>query len=716
MQQKVERPDKKNVNAVIQDMAVLHKTILDISNSDTPIKQAISQGAEEIRQDSALQEMSEMEIEVLNTGKQGIRVFALKSAGITNMAQICKMSRYEITRIHGIGEQTAVKIKLITNKMYNEFVGSARIQINPQKRTTPQDMVVRNLYALRNSEAQRAGARALLSGEKNIEAALIEAKSTSGILRWLFSSKVRKNASVQAYEYLSFLLSGVFAHNARMCAEAYNDVLGRSVTEAYIDFEKKAAEYYTLLEGLGLSPSKPATAGLPDDLIFTIEQYPLDLTHMKMPLRYYQTFGAKYMLNQGKVLLGDEMGLGKTIQALAAIADMKSRGMTHFLVVCPASILINWQRETDKYTNISSVIIHGMDKEFDFEQWKSEGGVGITNFDSLVKFADKLDFAYGGLVVDEAHFIKNPRTQRTKAVISVSSKARYIFFMTGTPLENRVEEMCFLVRCLRPDIAKKLYMMKILYATESFKRKLAPVYLRRVRVDVLAELPELIENEDWLEPTAVELYAYYVSVKSSNFMAMRRVSWDVDVSNSSKAKRLIELCGEARDEGRKIIVFSFFRDTLENVCELLGERALGPITGGVSTAMRQQLVDEFTEAENGKVLVAQVQAGGVGLNIQSASVVIFCEPQIKPSLETQAISRAYRMGQVHNVHVHRLLCVNTIDERMVEMLQDKQAQFNIYADESVIGKTQSENTWIKEVVEQEKLRIATSKNLAMSEG
>ena len=136
---------------------------------------------------------------------------------------------------------------------------------------------------------------------------------------------------------------------------------------------------------------------------------------------------------------------------------------------------------------------------------------------------------------------------------------------------------------------------------------------------------------------------------------------------------------------------------------------MGPITGDVSPPMRQRLIDEFSAAESGKVLVAQVQAGGFGLNIQSASMVIFCEPQIKPSLETQAISRAYRMGQVRDVQAHRLLCVNTVDERMMEILQGKQAEFRAYADESVVGteslKERADTAWIKELIEQERERI-----------
>ena len=169
-------------------------------------------------------------------------------------------------------------------------------------------------------------------------------------------------------------------------------------------------------------------------------------------------------------------------------------------------------------------------------------------------------------------------------------------------------------------------------------------------------------------------------------MAMRQVSWDVpDLSKSAKAKRLLELCAEAEEDGRKVIVFSYFRETIRAVQQILNNRALDPITGSVPSARRQQLVDEFTAAPDGTVLICQVQAGGTGLNIQAASVVIFCEPQIKPSIESQAISRAYRMGQVRSVMVYRLLSDNTVDERIMELLHEKRDVFDFFADESAAG-------------------------------
>ena len=118
---------------------------------------------------------------------------------------------------------------------------------------------------------------------------------------------------------------------------------------------------------------------------------------------------------------------------------------------------------------------------------------------------------------------------------------------------------------------------------------------------------------------------------------------------------MLELIEDAKSDGRKIIVFSFFLNTISRVCELLGEACTPPINGSVSPQRRQEIIDQFNAAPAGTVLPAQIQAGGTGLNIQAASVVILCEPQFKPSIENQAISRAYRLGQARNVLVYRLL-------------------------------------------------------------
>jgi SNF2 family DNA or RNA helicase len=181
--------------------------------------------------------------------------------------------------------------------------------------------------------------------------------------------------------------------------------------------------------------------------------------------------------------------------------------------------------------------------------------------------------------------------------------------------------------------------------------------------------------------------AYRKAVIEGNFMAMRRAAFDPGtIKGSQKLRRLVEIVGEAADGGRKVIVFSYFRDVLETVAEVLAGRdgvpglpVIGPLTGDIPPAERQAMVDGLTNASGPAVLVAQIQAGGVGLNIQAASVVILAEPQLTPSIEEQAIARAHRMGQVRPVDVHRLLSEDSVDQRILELLAAKREAFDEYA-------------------------------------
>jgi SNF2 family DNA or RNA helicase len=148
----------------------------------------------------------------------------------------------------------------------------------------------------------------------------------------------------------------------------------------------------------------------------------------------------------------------------------------------------------------------------------------------------------------------------------------------------------------------------------------------------------------------------------------------------------VELVSEAADGGRKVIVYSYFRDVLETVVQVLAGRdgvpgmpVIGPLTGDIPPADRQAMVDELTNAAGPAVLVSQIQAGGVGLNIQAASVIIIAEPQLTPTMEEQAIARAHRMGQVRPVDVHRLLCEDSVDQRVLELLAGKRDAFDEYA-------------------------------------
>lgn len=176
---------------------------------------------------------------------------------------------------------------------------------------------------------------------------------------------------------------------------------------------------------------------------------------------------------------------------------------------------------------------------------------------------------------------------------------------------------------------------------------------------------------------------YEKAVLTKHQTGIRRVSWTIDdLNKSSKARRMREIIADAEEEDRKILVFSFYRDTLKAISSFLGGRCTQIINGSVPVERRQEIIDEFGKMPAGSVLLAQIGAGGTGLNIQAASVVIICEPQLKPSTENQAIARAHRMGQSRTVLVYRLLAAETIDERIEDMLKEKQAIFDAFADKS----------------------------------
>ncbi|MCR5273879.1 MAG: hypothetical protein K6E26_00835 [Clostridiales bacterium] len=365
-----------------------------------------------------------------------------------------------------------------------------------------------------------------------------------------------------------------------------------------------------------------------------------------------------------------------------------------FLVICPASVIVNWCREVEAKSDLVAFNLHDNNRDASFKRWSEEGGVAVTNFESLENhFKIEEDFSLSMIIVDEAHYIKNTEAKRSKNVLNLCCHTDRILFMTGTPLENNVNEMIRLMDYLQHDVAQRAQQVSMTAYADDFKDKISPVYYRRKRENVLSELPDLTDIKEWCNMTPEDERAYEDDVLTGSFMDVRRVSWrNADYLNtSSKVQRLREIVEDAAEDSRKILVFSFFLDTLEKIRTVFGERCIGVINGAVPVEERQNIVDAFEQAPAGSVLAAQIQSGGTGLNIQSASVVILCEPQYKPSTENQAIGRAHRMGQTRDVLVYRLLCPNTVDERMIEIIEAKQAEFDTFADESAAANRDAES-------------------------
>jgi SNF2 family DNA or RNA helicase len=442
-----------------------------------------------------------------------------------------------------------------------------------------------------------------------------------------------------------------------------------------------------LVEIGGLGPDQNAAEGfVPSELATRVHEHPLDTELLSASLRGYQAFGAKFALQQHRAILGDEMGLGKTIEALAAMCHLSSQGASHFLVICPASVLVNWLHEVERHSDLAAVRLHGIDRDANFRVWARRGGVGVTTFQSLQwLYRQDFDMSPAMLVVDEAHYVKNPRAQRTVAVNDFMKFSERTLFLTGTPMENRVDEFRALVGYLEPKIAARINTLDGLAGAATFRTAVAPVYLRRNQEDVLQELPDKIETEEWVALEGEDFDAYRTAVAEGSFMAMRQAAYlPGTAAGSAKLARLVEIAEEAMANGRKVIVFSFVRGVLQTVANGLGGAVIGTITGSVPPTKRQQLVDGFTKARDACVLVSQVEAGGVGLNIQAASVVILTEPQWKPSTEEQAIARCHRMGQARSVDVHRLLAEDSVDQRMREILATKAALFDEYVRRSAL--------------------------------
>ncbi|WP_406512652.1 DEAD/DEAH box helicase [Streptomyces sp. NBC_00161] len=668
-----------------------------------------------------------------------LRVAAIEAAGFDTVQQVLDAGRHRLRQIPGVGQQTADQA-LGAARQLAEAVGetvAVHLDVDrPEPRTTAL-VTALQLLVEAGPEARRAvgAARQLESG---LGPLLADAGPAAGRLRRWFAGRERRERALAAVGEIGRLTAEAAGSGVPvLLGQASVDLLRGPADEtaAWVDFELRSAEYYGLLaeitERAGTGPDPAAAQGfLPEALAERIRAQDLDATHRRVSLRGYQSFGARFALAQRRVILGDEMGLGKTIQALAALAHLAAQGQRHFLVVCPAGVLINWTREIEARSTLRAVALHGPGRHDAFADWRGEGGVAVTTFQALTGFPELAAEDLGMLVVDEAHHVKNPRAQRSLAVAAWAARCTYVLFLTGTPMENRVSEFRSLVRILRPEAVSGIGDVDTVAGSKAFRKAVAPAYLRRNQRDVLGELPELQWTDEWEELSAADRDAYRAAVRAGNFTAMRRAAY-AKPDKSAKLQRLRELVADAAANGLKVVVFSSFREVLGAVEEALGRRPsgdggrdggdgsdggrlFGPISGSVPPARRQRLVDGFGAAAGHAVLLAQIEAGGIGINLQAASVVILCEPQVKPTMEQQAVARAHRMGQVRAVRVHRLLATDGVDQRMLEVLERKARLFDAYARRSVVAESApeavdvSDTSLARRIVEEEQARLGAA--------
>lgn len=689
------------------DSAAL-RDVLDLGTDHERIRSellsAVSSGYAELLErkiDSKLQALS---LDVLRQAAgDGVRLAPLQSRGYENVLDIWEI-RTQIGHIPGVGPDSARALRLAASNLREAIQSQEsrrliRIDFDPDDAVLTR--LLADLLALLDLDERMGPAKEFIQ-RATAELSSLPALEVRGAALVLHRTSPRRGADVARY------LSGL-ADDARTLglSRRHADPADRDF-DVWAEFKRRSAQIYGLLgELVGVSADLDAVQGhLSSAIAEQVNAQPLNDEMLRASLRGYQAFGAKFALVQRKTLLGDEMGLGKTIQALAVMAHLAASGSRHFLVVCPNGVLINWMREVQRHTHLAAYRIHGTERDANLRQWRARGGIAITTYGTMPNLHIPSDIDIALFVADEAHQLKNPATQRSQVASGYIDRSTRTLLLTGTPIENVVAEFRNLVHYLQPEVARELDTVEALIGAESFRERVSPVYLRRRSDDVLSELPDLVEAPEWIPFTDAEWDAYLDEVESGHFMSMRRVAFVSDSpEQSSKTTRVVELAHEAMANGKKVLVFSYFLDVLERLERQLGDHAVGTISGSRTPEARQALAERLEQSATPKVLLAQIAAGGQGMNLQAASVVILCEPQVKPSLEDQAVKRAHRMGQVDKVVVHRVLTPDSVDERLLEILATKRSLITEYVDVSDLAEAAPE---AKDISDRELARLAVS--------
>ncbi|MEN6444604.1 MAG: DEAD/DEAH box helicase [Candidatus Cloacimonas sp.] len=443
----------------------------------------------------------------------------------------------------------------------------------------------------------------------------------------------------------------------------------------------------------------------------SIESLPL---YLQTVLRGYQKGGvawikmlAHYHLNG---ILADEMGLGKTIQALSAIISTTTGQIS--LVICPKTLLYNWAAEIDKFhTNIPYTIVEG-NKNTRIEILSNPNvRLFIMSYSMVlgdIAYLKNLDFEW--IVLDEAQNIKNVSAQRTFAIKKLNSKHRLA--LTGTPIENNLTELWSIFDFLNPGYLGTLNKFKQNFlpaegennARLSLQRMAAPFLLRRVKKDVLLELPDKQEQISWckLNPLQEKLYLQILDMVHKKLLPegnampnylhilaaltkLRQVCNHPHLANSdilpeleasSKLEQLLELAIEATSAGHKVLVFSQFVQMLTIIRKVFDANSLSYCYLDGQTKDRVTPVKRFETNPDIKLFLISLKTGGTGLNLTAADTVILYDPWWNPMVENQAIDRTHRIGQTQKVQVFRLITKGTVEEKILQLQESKRELFD----------------------------------------
>ena len=457
-------------------------------------------------------------------------------------------------------------------------------------------------------------------------------------------------------------------------------------------------------------------------------------------LRDYQKVGYRWLKTLEKYkfggILADDMGLGKTLQIIALLSrELKLKNKATSIVVCPSTLVLNWKAEVEKWCNsIKVLIINGTADERNkkLNNYRDYDLI-ITSYDLLKRdvenYEDK-DFKY--IIADEAQYIKNSLTQNATSLKALKGEVK--FALTGTPIENSIAELWSIFDFIMPGYLynynkfKKKFEEPILKyedkeALNRLKKLISPFVLRRVKKDVLTELPEknitVMKNE--MEKEQEKIYLSYLaqtrkevaeelsdnSFEKSKFrilMLLTRLRQicchpSLFIKNydggSGKLKQCLDLIVDAIESNHKILLFSSYTSMFEIIEKELNKLGIKyfKLVGNTPVSKRIEMVDEFNNSELVKVFLISLKAGGTGLNLTSADVVIHYDPWWNVSSENQATDRAYRIGQKNSVQVYKLITNNSIEEKInkIQERKEKLSKDVLSTEETFINKMSKED-------------------------
>lgn len=425
-------------------------------------------------------------------------------------------------------------------------------------------------------------------------------------------------------------------------------------------------------------------------------------------LRDYQKYGYKWLKyltdNNLGACLADDMGLGKTLQAIALLSNLHEEKKKKSMVIMPKSLIYNWENEIKKFAPKLKVgVYYGINR--DFSSLKKVNVILTTYGTIRNDIENLLEQKFDLLVLDESQNIKNINSQTTKAVLLLNAKKRIA--LSGTPIENNLLELYSLFRFLNPEMFGSVqrftnsYILPIQKYSDTstiqeLKKKIYPFLLRRVKKEVLEDLPDKIEKLVYVDMNDEhrrfyeERRRYYYSLLQKNtssqgnfdkFFVLQAInelrhivsSPELETKKiiSSKKEVLIENVIEAIENNHKVLVFVNYLSSIESICDSLKENKIKYLKMTGQTKDRQNLVDKFQSDSRYKVFVMTLKTGGVGLNLVSADTIFIYDPWWNTTVENQAIDRAYRLGQDKTVFAYKMIMRNTIEEKILKLQEIK---------------------------------------------